>query len=49
LHHLTPANEAAARGFTAVPVLGQLHGTELAMLRPIEAGGVKGAKTQIPP
>jgi glycosyltransferase involved in cell wall biosynthesis len=38
LHHLTPANEAAARGFPSVPVLGQLHGTELAMLRTIEAG-----------
>ena len=33
LHHLTPANEAAARAFPSVPVLGQLHGTELAMLR----------------
>jgi glycosyltransferase involved in cell wall biosynthesis len=39
LHHLTPANEAAARAFPSVPVLGQLHGTELAMLRVIEAGG----------
>src|SRR5881392_1482040 len=38
LHHLTPVNEAAARGFPALPVLGQLHGTELAMLRTIEAG-----------
>jgi glycosyltransferase involved in cell wall biosynthesis len=38
LHHLTPANEAAARGFPSMPVLGQLHGTELAMLRTIEAG-----------
>jgi glycosyltransferase involved in cell wall biosynthesis len=38
LHHLTPANEAAARGFPSLPVLGQLHGTELAMLRTIEAG-----------
>jgi hypothetical protein len=26
LHHLTPANEAAARAFPSVPVLGQLHG-----------------------
>src|SRR5213076_3560104 len=26
LHHLTPANEAAVRGFPALPVLGQLHG-----------------------
>jgi glycosyltransferase involved in cell wall biosynthesis len=42
LHHLTPANEAAARGFPSVPVLGQLHGTELAMLRTIEAGASPG-------
>src|SRR5438132_1648788 len=42
LHHLTPANEAAARGFRSVPVLGQLHGTELAMLRTIEAGAPPG-------
>src|SRR3954447_674529 len=38
LHPLTPANEAAARGFPSVPVLGHLHGTELAMLRTIETG-----------
>jgi hypothetical protein len=38
LHHLTPANEAAARSFPSLPVLGQLHGTELALLRMIEAG-----------
>jgi len=37
LHHLTPANEAARRAFPALPVVGQLHGTELAMLRAIEA------------
>jgi glycosyltransferase involved in cell wall biosynthesis len=42
LHHLTPANEAVARGFPALPVLGQLHGTELAMLRAIEAGAPPG-------
>lgn len=42
LHHLTPANEAAAHGFPSVPVLGQLHGTELAMLRLIEAGAPPG-------
>ena len=42
LHHLTPANEAAARAFPAVPVLGQLHGTELAMLRVIAAGAPPG-------
>jgi Glycosyltransferase Family 4 len=38
LHHLTPANEAALRAFPAVPVVGQLHGTELALLRALEAG-----------
>jgi len=42
LHHLTPANEAALRSFPAVPVVGQLHGTELAMLRAIEAGPPPG-------
>ena len=42
LHHLTPANEAAARGFPSLPVVGQLHGTELAMLRRIEAGAPPG-------
>jgi glycosyltransferase involved in cell wall biosynthesis len=42
LHHLTPANEAAARDFPSVPVLGQLHGTELAMLRTIAAGAPPG-------
>jgi glycosyltransferase involved in cell wall biosynthesis len=42
LHHLTPANEAAGRAFPAVPVVGQLHGTELAMLRAIEAGAPAG-------
>jgi glycosyltransferase involved in cell wall biosynthesis len=42
LHHLTPANEAVARGFPSLPVLGQLHGTELAMLRTIEAGAPPG-------
>jgi glycosyltransferase involved in cell wall biosynthesis len=42
LHHLTPANEAAARGFPSLPVLAQLHGTELAMLRAIEAGAPPG-------
>ena len=38
LHHLTPANEAAQRACPTVPVVGQLHGTELALLRAIEAG-----------
>jgi glycosyltransferase involved in cell wall biosynthesis len=42
LHHLTPANEAARRRFPSVPVLGQLHGTELAFLRMIEAGAPSG-------
>jgi glycosyltransferase involved in cell wall biosynthesis len=42
LHHLTPANEAARRAFPAVPVVGQLHGTELALLRAIEAGAPAG-------
>ena len=42
LHHLTPANEAALRAFPAVPVVGQLHGTELALLRAIEAGAPTG-------
>lgn len=38
LHHLTPANEAAIRCFPWLPILGQLHGTELAFLRAVEAG-----------
>lgn len=42
LHHLTPANEAATRAFGSVPVLGQLHGTELALLRAIQAGPPPG-------
>jgi glycosyltransferase involved in cell wall biosynthesis len=33
LHHLTPAHEAALRAFGSLPILGQLHGTELALLR----------------
>lgn len=37
LHHLTPVNEAVAGAFPQVPVLGQLHGTELGMLEEIEA------------
>jgi glycosyltransferase involved in cell wall biosynthesis len=35
LHHLTPLNEAAARVAPDVPVVGQLHGTELLMLEQI--------------
>jgi glycosyltransferase involved in cell wall biosynthesis len=38
LHHLTPLNEAAARAFPGVPVLGHVHGTELLMLERIAAG-----------
>jgi glycosyltransferase involved in cell wall biosynthesis len=35
LHHLSPLNEAAARVAPRVPVVGQLHGTELLMLERI--------------
>jgi glycosyltransferase involved in cell wall biosynthesis len=38
LHHLTPLNEAAARVAPGVPVIGQLHGTELLMLERIAEG-----------
>jgi glycosyltransferase involved in cell wall biosynthesis len=38
LHHLTPINEAAARAFPGIPVLGHAHGTELLMLERIAAG-----------
>ncbi len=38
LHHLTPLNEAAARVADHVPVVGQLHGSELLMLERIAAG-----------
>jgi glycosyltransferase involved in cell wall biosynthesis len=38
LHHLTPLNEAAARVARDVPVVGQIHGTELLMLESIDAG-----------
>ena len=38
LHHLTPLNEAAARVAPGVPIVGQVHGTELLMLEQIEAG-----------
>jgi glycosyltransferase involved in cell wall biosynthesis len=38
LHHLTPINEAAARSFPGIPVLGHIHGTELLMLERIAAG-----------
>ena len=42
LHHLTPANEAALRSFPGITIVGQLHGTELAMMREIEAGPPSG-------
>ncbi len=38
LHHLTPAHEAALRAFPSLPIVGQLHGTELAFLRTLAAG-----------
>jgi glycosyltransferase involved in cell wall biosynthesis len=38
LHHLTPLNEAAARTAPRVPVVSQLHGTELLMLERIAKG-----------
>jgi glycosyltransferase involved in cell wall biosynthesis len=42
LHHLTPANEAALRAFPTVPILGHLHGTELAFLRALATGPPRG-------
>ena len=42
LHHLTPLNEAAARAFPDLPVLGHVHGTELLMLERIAAGAPPG-------
>jgi glycosyltransferase involved in cell wall biosynthesis len=42
LHHLTPINEAAERAFPGVPRVGHLHGTELLMLRELEAGPPAG-------
>ena len=42
LNHLTPINEAAARSFPDVPVIGHLHGTELLMLKAIEEGPPDG-------
>jgi glycosyltransferase involved in cell wall biosynthesis len=38
LHHLTPLNEAAVRVAPEVPIVGQLHGSELLMLERIQAG-----------
>ena len=45
LHHLTPINEAAARAFAAVPILGHVHGTELLMLERIAAGAAPASWT----
>jgi len=42
LHHLTPIHEAAERAFGDVPRIGHLHGTELLMLRDIDAGAPPG-------
>src|SRR3954470_51907 len=42
LHHLTPMNEAAARAFPDVPVVGHLHGTEVLMLNAIDQGPPDG-------
>src|SRR4051795_3115522 len=42
LHHLTPMNEAAARAFPSVPVVGHLHGTEVLMLNAIAEGPPEG-------
>jgi glycosyltransferase involved in cell wall biosynthesis len=42
LHHLSPINEAAARAFADVPVVGHLHGTEALMLNEIAAGPPAG-------
>jgi glycosyltransferase involved in cell wall biosynthesis len=38
LHHLTPIHEAASRVAPRVPVIAQLHGTELLMLEAVSAG-----------
>lgn len=42
LNHLTPINEAAAREFKDVPVIGHIHGPELLMLERIGAGPPAG-------
>jgi glycosyltransferase involved in cell wall biosynthesis len=42
LHHLTPINEAAARSFPDVPVVGHVHGTEMLMLKAIDDGPPEG-------
>ena len=38
LNHLTPMNEAAAREFADIPVIGHIHGPELLMLERIAEG-----------
>src|SRR3984957_17251171 len=38
LNHLTPLNEAAARGAPGIPMVGYLHGTELMFLEQIDEG-----------
>lgn len=42
LHHLTPLNAAAALAAPGVPVVSQLHGTELLMLEAIDSGPPPG-------
>lgn len=42
LHHLTPVHEAALRAFPSLPIVGQLHGTELAFVRALESGPPPG-------
>lgn len=42
LHHLTPIYEAAARIAPDVPVVGQLHGTELLFLEQVADGAPQG-------
>ncbi len=42
LHHLTPINEAAVHVAPEVPVVGQLHGTELLFLERVAAGAPAG-------
>jgi glycosyltransferase involved in cell wall biosynthesis len=42
LHHLTPLNEAALRVAPRIPVVGQLHGSELLMLEQIAGGPPPG-------
>jgi glycosyltransferase involved in cell wall biosynthesis len=42
LHHLTPINEAAVRVASGVPVVGQLHGTELLFLEQVARGAPEG-------